>query len=506
MDYEEQKKARFKYYTWRTAAIFAGTSVLYYIPTLLLIVNIITQNSLLNGLHDFYGIDIYAFVFFVPVTYAAYKLGIKMALVTAFACMIILFPYATTKAQPVAMLQPTALGIILGAIGAAVAMLQRSEEQQRQRINEFNSLYKVGSITDTYKSLTDYFPALVNVIEKTLPENQGVRLDFNGQTYTSSGWVSRKYKVVEALIINGEFSGNLEIQFKNSNKRQPALVKAIAERVTGAIHEIELQHALNQYYQELEKLVEKRTHELENAREKLLRSERLAAVGELASAVSHELRNPLNVIQNCVYLLGLTLENSEQEEVAITLQMINQQVKISNRIVTDLLDFTRVKPPVLSQVNMTNLLAETMSSITVPENVSIIYELNTNGHNIIVDADQVSRAFTNIVSNAIQAISGQGQIDISTEIEGEYIVVVFKDTGCGIAEENLVKIFEPLFTTKPKGVGLGLAITKRLVELNGGLITVKSKINEGTVFTIKLPLEQKEEKEHERATERIGSR
>jgi signal transduction histidine kinase len=104
----------------------------------------------------------------------------------------------------------------------------------------------------------------------------------------------------------------------------------------------------------------------------------------------------------------------------------------------------------------------------------------------------MSRVFANIISNAVQAMNGKpGELNISTEADDSYISIMFQDNGCGIPEENMEKIFEPLFTTKPKGIGLGLAISKRLVEENGGKIEVKSQIGQGTTFTVKLPLEKR---------------
>ena len=117
---------------------------------------------------------------------------------------------------------------------------------------------------------------------------------------------------------------------------------------------------------------------------------------------------------------------------------------------------------------------------------------------MVTDGEQIGRVFTNIISNAIQAMSGPGaakpgELDIDTGADGDSVWVRFKDTGCGISEENIQKIFEPLFTTKPKGIGLGLAISKRLVEQNGGAIEVASRVGEGATFTVKIPAEKRKE-------------
>ena len=107
------------------------------------------------------------------------------------------------------------------------------------------------------------------------------------------------------------------------------------------------------------------------------------------------------------------------------------------------------------------------------------------------DVEQIGRVFTNIISNAVQAMNGKGELKIDTDRQDSYASVTFTDTGCGIPEENMEKIFEPLFTTKPKGIGLGLAITRRLVEQNQGKIAVTSQAGKGTTFTVSLPLENR---------------
>jgi signal transduction histidine kinase len=237
--------------------------------------------------------------------------------------------------------------------------------------------------------------------------------------------------------------------------------------------------------------VENSTRDLEQVQEKLIRAERLAVVGELASGVGHELRNPLNVIRNCAYLLNMSLADKGDEEALNTLKVLDKQVDIANKIVTDLLDFTRIRPPSLIKVELNYLVKESLSWVTVPKNITITTHLNSHSLQVKTDAEQISRVFTNIISTAIQAMNGKGELKIETGVEDSVAWTRFTDTGCGIPEENLEKIFEPLFTTKPKGIGLGLAISKRLVEQNQGKIEVASQTGKGTTFTVKLPLEKR---------------
>jgi signal transduction histidine kinase len=265
-----------------------------------------------------------------------------------------------------------------------------------------------------------------------------------------------------------------------------------------------MENSLKLYYEQLEEMVENRTRELEHAQEKLIRSERLAAVGELASGVGHELRNPLNVIRNCVYLINMSLEGAGTPEVLDTLKLLDTQVDISNKIVSDLLDFTRVKAPSRTTVDLNTILQERVVWASMPDRVMVNYNLSEEAPELNVDTEQVGRAFSNIINNAVQSMNEKGELTISTGTSGDCGWVKFSDTGCGIAPENLVKIFEPLFTTKTKGIGLGLAITRRMVEQNGGEIEVESTVGKGTTFTIKLPLIKEEVVQYEKAGLHIG--
>jgi len=246
------------------------------------------------------------------------------------------------------------------------------------------------------------------------------------------------------------------------------------------------------YHERLEREVARRISDMQQVQDKLIRSERLAAVGELASGVGHELRNPLNVIRNCAYLLKMPLSEKDDAEAVNTLAVLDKQIDIANRIVTDLLDFTRIAPPSPVRVDLKNIINECLSWITVPPQVTV--RTNYDGQTGIVrtDPEQMSRVFANIIANAIQAMNAKGgELCIETGEESDFAWIKFRDNGCGIPDENLEKIFEPLFTTKPKGIGLGLAISKRLLEGNSGKIDVASQAGQGTTFTVRLPIEKR---------------
>ena len=429
--------------------------------------------------------------------YAAYVLGVIPAIMTALVAMLILLPHAILiDTYPNALFKPTAFVIILSAVGAAIAMLQKSEQQQRQRMKEMKCLYDIGKATEESSSTEGFLLKVVELIPQVMPysEETKVKITFRDKVFQSPNFQKSSGRITENLVVGGEILGNVEIYSDKDNpylKKKNHLTKTLAERIGGAIRELELKQSLQGYYEQLEDEVENRTKDLEQVQEKLIRSERLAAVGELASGVGHELRNPLNVIRNCAYLLNMSLTEKGDEEALNTLKVLDKQIDIANKIVTDLLDFTRIQPPSLTRVDLNSLIKESLSWVTVPESITVNAHLNGNSLQIKIDPEQISRVFTNIISNAIQAMNGKGELKIDTGAEDSLAWVKFTDTGCGIPEENLEKIFEPLFTTKPKGIGLGLAISKRLAEQNGGKIEVASQVGKGATFTVKLPLEKR---------------
>jgi len=478
-------------------SIMVVCSIIYYLPVIAGLAGRTSMQETLNIFHNLYGIDFLGLVFFAPVVYAAYILGVMPAVLAALIAMLILLPQAILiDIYPNALFKPTAFVIILSAVGATVAMLQKTDEQRRQSMKELKCLYDIGKAAEESSSIDGFLSKVVELIPQATPnpEETRVRISMQDKVFQSCNFHKSSSKKTESLVVGGEVVGNVEIYSTWHSpylKRRNHLSKTLAERIGGAIRELELEQSLQGYYEQLEEMVENRTRDLEQVQEKLIRSERLAAVGELASGVGHELRNPLNVIRNCAYLLNMTLTDKGDEEALNTLKVVDKQIDIANKIVTDLLDFTRIKPPSLTRVNLNNLVKESLSWVEVPENITVTADLNGNFLSVKTDAEQMGRVFANIITNAIQAMNGKGELQIDTGLEDGYAWSRFEDTGCGIPDENLEKIFEPLFTTKPKGIGLGLAITKRLVEQNGGKIEVASQTGKGTTFTVKLPLEKR---------------
>jgi PAS domain S-box-containing protein len=245
---------------------------------------------------------------------------------------------------------------------------------------------------------------------------------------------------------------------------------------------------LKKYTETLEEMVEVRTNELQNTQKELARKEKLAILGIMAGGVGHDLRNPLSAIKSAAYFLNMALEAPDLE-VKETLEILEKEVANSTAIISALLDFARSKPPSLRNTNINVVVQEALSPTVVPENVEVVIRLDERLPPILADPDQLVQVFSNIISNAIQAMPDGGVLTIKSEAPSpESVAISVSDTGMGIPDENMSKIFEPLFTTKAKGIGLGLAVAKTLVEAHGGTITVESEVGKGTTFTVKMSI------------------
>lgn len=237
----------------------------------------------------------------------------------------------------------------------------------------------------------------------------------------------------------------------------------------------------------LEEMVSERTQELRAAQEQLIRKERLAVLGELAGGVSHELRNPMTGITNAVYYLQIILPDAD-ETVKEYLGIISNEVKIASSIISNLLDLARMQTAPRVKASIPKIVAQALENNPTQENVKVNTQMEAELPDVYVAPLQISQVIENLLYNALQAMPEGGEISIDAKVKQGRVHVSITDAGVGIPGENLGKIFEPLFTTKARGIGLGLALSKRLVEANGGEIVVESEEGKGSTFTIILPI------------------
>jgi len=233
--------------------------------------------------------------------------------------------------------------------------------------------------------------------------------------------------------------------------------------------------------------------ELKELQKKLIRSEKLAAIGKLSAAIAHEIRNPLGAISTSVDILkkGLNLNGQDQELMEI---ICEESIRL-NRIITDFIQFARPKEPKFRPVDINGLIQEILLLFRdkMGNGIEKSVELTENLPLVLADPDQLKQVMINIIINVIDAMPDGGLLTVTTSHVqnrfGNYqIGIVFKDTGCGISKPNLEKIFLPFYSTKENGSGMGLPICERIIQNHGGELKVESKSSEGTQFTIILPM------------------
>ncbi len=268
------------------------------------------------------------------------------------------------------------------------------------------------------------------------------------------------------------------------------------ERLRTALAEI------NQFTQNLESKVEERTAELQAAQKKLLQADRLASLGQLSASVAHEINNPISGVLNLSMLLQRMLKNDGippgriQEFRKYLGQVTNETARVG-RIVSDLLAFSRRSKPQRAPADLNRIVKTTLSLAEHKmklSNVAMESNLREDLPAVPCDAPQIQQVVLNLLLNAAEATHGteQRRVTVTTGAGEGMAWIVVADNGEGIAPENLTRVFDPFFTTKSegKGVGLGLAVSYGIIQAHGGEIDVKSKVGEGTAFTVLLPLEQ----------------
>ena len=267
------------------------------------------------------------------------------------------------------------------------------------------------------------------------------------------------------------------------------VIRDITERM-------EAEEELARHREHLEELVEERTRELQAAQEELLKNERLAVLGQLTATVSHELRNPLGVIRSSLYYLQQRYEG-QNDKIKKHMNRIEDQVEICDIIVGDLLDFTRGRRSQTVEGAINPWLENLLGELPETPGVNIEKVLAEKLPKVFFDSEKMRRVIVNLLNNAIQAVSEPKRavidnvyrptVTIISNKTDDSVQIMVKDNGIGMDPKTLDRAFEPLFTTKARGSGLGLAVVRKIIDEHGGTVSVKSEVNKGTSVSIKLP-------------------
>ncbi len=307
--------------------------------------------------------------------------------------------------------------------------------------------------------------------------------------------VLEQYK--EALKVGDAESYTIQYRLLHKNGKYITVqntAKAVRDssgktiRIIGGVVDVsEIEQAKKElalYSKHLEELVEKRTMQLQE-------KERMAAVGETAGMVGHDLRNPLQTIIGEVYLAKSELKQMpEGKQKAImqeSVEAIAEQISYMDKIVSDLQTFVKPVEPVMQVIKLKSLIVALLAQQKIPKNIQTTIQV-PDILNVEADPQLLKRVLINLVTNAVQAMPEGGEIAITAQANNAgQVQIEVKDTGTGIPEEIKPRIFKPLFTTKSKGQGFGLAVCKRVIEAQGGTISFESQEGKGTKFIVKLP-------------------
>jgi signal transduction histidine kinase len=262
----------------------------------------------------------------------------------------------------------------------------------------------------------------------------------------------------------------------------------LADSFNNMAQQIEESHrGMEVRVRERTKELESALGELHDAQETLVRKEKLATLGLLAGGVGHELRNPLGVMTNAIYYLSAVMKEAPAE-IKEYLEILRTQIALSEKIVGDLLDFARIKPPQWETISLSQIVDAQLARAGPLEAVRIEHDFPTDLPAVRVDRVQMGQVVLNLIMNALQSMNGNAVLTFrGRHTSSGFVRLDVMDTGIGMTPAQMRRLFEPLYTTKARGIGLGLAVSQGLVRANGGTISAESKPGTGTTMSVSLP-------------------
>jgi PAS domain S-box-containing protein len=360
--------------------------------------------------------------------------------------------------------------------------LRKESHDLGERVKELDCLYGISNLVEKHGiSMEEIFQGTVNLVPHSwqYPEITCARITMEGQIFQTNNFEETIWMQAMDIIVHRERIGTLEVCYleekPESNegpflKEERDLINAIAERLARIIERNQAEEALR------------------DAQEEMMVKEKLATIGELSGGIAHELRNPLGVIDSSTYYLKKKLKEAD-EKVQEHLDRIKSQVGSAVAIIDSLLNLTRIKEPRLKTLDLRAITSEGISTSKVPDTINVTRCFPEEGVLVCVDREQLDLALRNIVTNGIEAMDGEGRLTVTiSRLSDDRAELSFADTGPGIDPENLERIFQPLFSTKAKGIGFGLSIAKMIIDKHAGTIEAGSETGKGATITVRLPL------------------
>lgn len=376
-------------------------------------------------------------------------------------------------------------------IGMAIADW-RAESALRERVKELTCLYGIAQLTEPPgSSLEEILPRIASLLPPgwQYPDIAAARITLDGKEYCTTGFKVSQSQQAADIVVHGKKRGTVAVVYF---KEQPEI--AVDTFLP------EEQKLIQAVAREIALIVERKEIEGEKARlrEQLIHADRLATIGQLAAGVAHELNEPLGSILGFAQLAsaskGMRKQARQDVEKIVTAALYAREV------IKKLMVFARQMPPKKHQVDLNQILEDGLYFLEarcVKAGINVVRELEKGLPKITADPAQITQVLVNLAVNALQAMPEGGTLVVKSWRESGTVLLSVKDTGVGMGEEILDRIFLPFFTTKDvnEGTGLGLAVVHGITKSHGGAIDVQSRISEGSTFTIRLPVALSEDEE-----------
>lgn len=354
----------------------------------------------------------------------------------------------------------------------------------KERVKELECLYEISQLAfeKQDKELEEILSDILTILPKAwqFPDITHARINIDDIDHKTINYKNGQHKLISDIIINGQIRGFVEIVYAQKNillheypflKEERSLIDTIAKELSQIIHRNEQQK------------------EKEILKSQLRHADRLATVGELAAGVAHELNEPLGSILGFAQLIKNGKNISEQIEKDID-KIINGSLH-AREIIKKLMSFSRYEEKEKIEISLNQVITDSLyilKSRSEKENINIVMLLEDELPSFFVNPVQINQVIINLCVNSFQAMPNGGELVIQTFSANENIYLVIQDTGIGISEQVVKRIFDPFFSTKEVGTGLGLTIVNSIVSSYGGCIKTESNIGNGTRFEISFPI------------------